>query len=347
MRQTAVALAILALGLSAQAAGVEQNSFACPSQRVPKMVLSATGEASVDIAVMLYNVEGLPFPARMGRDANLEAIGDALAALRAQCAAPHVVVVQEAFSATAAAIGRRAGYPYQAFGPQADAPRLSPSAVLAPDFLAERRFLVGERAPKLVNSGLKILSDFPILTAASEPYSAEACGGTDCLANKGAQFVRVAIPGVPVPLEILNTHMNSRKGAGVPYARSDEAHHAQTEELAGFLARHRDPANPLVIAADFNMGWAPPRFAYFQRHMPQALVHQHCHTAPCNTGLRFETVTPWLETQDLQAFDPGRRIHIRPVQLAAHFDGKAGPVLSDHMATIVTYRISWQPTARG
>ncbi len=343
MRRPLIALTIFALSLSAQAAGVEQNALTCAARANPEIMLSNSGEAHLDIDVMLYNVEGLPFPARMNRAPQLEQIADELAQLRSGCQAPHIIVLQEAFSETAGEIGRRAGYLYRASGPQAGDARSVKAATIAEDFLAERSFAVGERAPKLINGGLQVLSDFPLTATRSEPYSANACAGTDCLSSKGAMLVQVEIPGLPSPLEILNTHMNSRKGAGVPFARSDQAHHYQTDELAAFLASARNPQNPLIIAGDFNTKAANARFAHYQRSMPQMLVHRFCTSRPCELGLRFQTRTPWMETHDLQAFDHGLTVGVRPLKLTPIFDGKNRPILSDHIGTVVTYRLTWRP----
>ena len=342
MRRPLLALTIFALSLSAQAAGVEQNALTCAGRTAPQITLDTNGEAHLDVDVLLYNVEGLPFPARMNREPQLEQIAAELAALRSGCSAPHIVVLQEAFSETASEIGRRAGYPYRADGPDAAATRQSPAATLTPAFLAERSFAVGERAPKLINAGLQVLSEFPIVAIRSEPFSPNACAGTDCLSNKGAMLVRLQIPGLPQPVEILNTHMNSRKGAGVPYSRSDQAHHYQADELAAFLARARTPGTPLLIAGDFNTGSASARFAHLEKRLPQTLVHRSCTRKPCELGLRFETDTPWMETHDLQAFEHGLSVGVRPLKLGPIFDGNNRPVLSDHIGTIVTYRLTWR-----
>lgn len=345
MRKPLLALMIFAVSLSAEAAGVEQNSLTCAARAAPEVKLDANGEAHLDIDVLLYNVEGLPFPARMNRGPQLEQIATELAILRSGCNAPHIVVLQEVFSETASEIGRRSGYPYRASGPAAAARRQSLAATPAPAFLAERRFTAGERAPKLINGGLQVLSDFPIIATRAEPFSPEACAGTDCLSNKGAMLVRLQIPGLPQPVEILNTHMNSRKGAGVPYARSDQAHHYQTDELAAFLTRARTPGTPLLIAGDFNTGAATARFAHLEQRLPQTLVHRFCASKPCELGLRFETGTPWMETHDLQAFEHGFSVGVRPLKLGPIFDGNNRPVLSDHIGTIVTYRLSWRPAS--
>ncbi len=329
------------LCISAQAAGTVRGLAACPATHQPQVHVDENGRASIDIDVMLYNVEGLPFPARLNRSPDLQRIGAELAALRGACKVPQIILLQEAFSENAARIGADAGFSYIASGPRADARRTSGDTPLPADFIAGQRLSRGEGGPKLVSGGLQVLSDYPVLEAISEPFSQNACAGTDCLSNKGAMLVRVQIPGLPQPVDILNTHMNSRKGAGVPYARTDAVHHVQTDELAAFLHRARHAGRPLLIAGDFNMKDAAARFSHFERRMPQTMVHRHCATGACALKQRFETAQPWMETQDLHAFEDGAVVTIAPLKLEPLFDGHNRPLLSDHIATVVTYRLSW------
>jgi endonuclease/exonuclease/phosphatase family metal-dependent hydrolase len=346
-RPALAAAATIALSLSAGAAGTERAASMCPSSSAPRVHTTAAGRATMDLQVMLYNVEGLPFPARMNRAPDLARIGLELAALRASCNAPQLIVLQEVFSDDARRIGARAGYPYVASGPAADSPRRGPAASIPAAFDAARQPFAGETAPKFINSGLQLLSTYPITSTQAEPFSARACAGTDCLANKGAMLVRVQIPGMPAPLEILNTHMNSRKGAGVPYARTDQAHRFQTDELTAFMASARRPANPLIIAGDFNMKAASLRFRHYTARMPHTLVHRACEAPACDFKLPSTTPEPWMETQDLQAFAAGSAVSLRPIRVEQLFDGRNRPELSDHVATIVTYRLSWQAPVQG
>lgn len=335
------------LCISAQAAGSVRGIASCPAQDQPEIRVDSSGRASIDIDVMLYNIQGLPFPARLNRGPDLERIGAELTAMRAACKAPQIILIQEAFSEEAAQIGARAGFAHIASGPGESDSRSTPGAPVPRAFIAGQRLSRGEGGPKLVNGGLQILSDYPVLHAVSEPFSADACAGTDCLSNKGAMLVRIRIPGLPQPLDILNTHMNSRKGAGVPSARTDAAHHLQTDELAAFLQRNRSPGHALLVAGDFNMKDATARFTHFERRLPQTLVHRHCASGACALNQPFETAQPWMETQDLHAFESGGSITIRPLRLQPVFDGRNRPMLSDHVATVVTYRLSWraQPAA--
>jgi hypothetical protein len=51
---------------------------------------------------------------------------------------------------------------------------------------------------------------------------------------------------------------------------------------------------------------------------------------------------PWLDTQDLQGFDNGALVAVRPLRVEAKFDGPStGGKLSDHDGYEVTYRLSW------
>jgi len=332
------------LCISAQAAGSVRSIASCPAQQLPTVRINSTGRASINIDVMLYNVQGLPFPARLNRTHDLERIRAELTEMRAACKAPQIILLQEAFSEQAARIGARAGYYHIASGLGETDSRSAAGAPIPQAFIAGQRLSRGEGGPKLVGGGLQVLSDYPVLQTISEPFSADACAGTDCLSNKGAMLVRIRIPGLPHPVDILNTHMNSRKGAGVPHARTDVAHHLQTDELAAFLQKTRSPGHPLLIAGDFNMKDAAARFVHFERRLPHTLVHRHCAGGACTLNQPFQTAEPWMETHDLHAFESGGSITIRPLKLQPVFDGRNRPILSDHVATVVTYRLSW--TAR-
>lgn len=71
---------------------------------------------SGELAVLTYNVKGLSWPVASGRDEALARIGARLAAMRRQGRQAGVVVLQEAFTAQAKAIGTAAGYAWQVQG---------------------------------------------------------------------------------------------------------------------------------------------------------------------------------------------------------------------------------------
>src|SRR6478736_4561758 len=72
----------------------------------------------VELSVMTYNVEGLPWPVRAGRGSKLKAIGRELAVLRERGLEPDVVLLQEGFSDEVDDLIELSGYPYVAKGPR-------------------------------------------------------------------------------------------------------------------------------------------------------------------------------------------------------------------------------------
>jgi endonuclease/exonuclease/phosphatase family metal-dependent hydrolase len=314
---------------------------------IPRIEASKDGqELSTTLSVLIYNIEGLPWPARRNRGPLIDRIADELARMRARGASPDVVLLQEAFTKRGANIGLKAGYLNQVQGPLAgDAPTQSEATA---GHAGGRQFWKGERSGKLLNAGLYVLSDYPVVAVHRRAFSKHACAGFDCLAAKGVLLVRVRVPGVPAPVDIMTTHMNSAgRAAGVPLERTLAAHRFQTLESARFIESARDPENPLILGGDFNMKRSPDRLAYFLTMKPYAIVRQWCTERPgaCDVRMSWDGDAPWLDTQDLQAFDNGASVKLRPVRVEALFDGPdAGGKLSDHDAYLVNYRLSWAAT---
>ena len=290
--------------------------------------------------VLTYNVEGLPWPARRGRAESLRAIGATLRRLRADGEAPDVVLFQEVFSPAAVRSVVEAGYPSIASGPS----RTRRSIFSADAKLPGRpRPTKGELGIRLMTSGLVVASRYPITRVVSDAYSRRACAGFDCLSNKGAMLITLAVPGVPDPVEIGNTHMNARKAARVSPQRTLAAHKAQAAELEAFLGEKRDPRYPMILGGDFNMRRSPQRFAWFRENNPLQFVHEYCvGSGKCDVRISWDSDAPWMDTQDLQFFASGSRIRIRPIRVQAMFDGAPGsPALSDHDGFRVVYRLNW------
>ena len=223
----------------------------------PTLALAASSpiraSQAQDVSIMSYNVHGLPWPLTRGRPGALRKIGARLAAMRAEGDQPHLVLLQEAFTRDAKAIAREAGYPFAVTGPgRADRRRSHPDAGEAQFVRADNK-LKGEGDGTFEDSGLLVLSDYPILDVKRMPYSRFACAGYDCLANKGMLLVRVAVPGVEKPFTIVDTHMNSRGASGVPPQRSDMAYARQAQELRGFVSANIPVDVPAVVAGDFNV----------------------------------------------------------------------------------------------
>lgn len=303
----------------------------------------------VTLSVMTYNVEGLPWPVRSGRGSKLKAIGEQLAALRARGLQPDVVLLQEGFRAEVADLIALSGYAHVARGPrkkQRDGSQLSRED--RPRYKRVKYRRKGEGLGKWGSSGLWVLSDHPINWVKSHAY--HYCAGLDCLANKGVMLVSLDVPGLPVPVEIADTHLNSKGASGVPRNRNRVAHHLQAAELGRFMQADRTPGAPLIVGGDFNVMHAPDRYDYVMQRYPFEVVSQVCFQTPdsCDAKISADGDAPWLDTQDLIGFKPGDRVAIRPIQVEARFDGSTtgGPMLSDHDAYEVTFRLTPLPAPK-
>lgn len=299
------------------------------------------------LSVMTYNVKGAPWPVTHGRGRDLRAIGDRLQQLRAEGRNPHIVLLQEAFSADARAIARRAGYRFVVRGPDAHAH--TPAPVSGPDaaFLAARSFFHGERSGKLFDSGLMLLSDYPVTNVRRLSYPAFACAGIDCMANKGALLATVEIPGAPAPVDIVTTHLNSRHHARVTDARSLYAYSRQVGLLAQFIAANRNPAHPLIVAGDFNVGRAPARGDALSASLPawtgDGMVSEALATLAADGDARRQHLEPDAEAvvrrnTDFEYFVPGSLAALTPRAIDVLFgEEPAGGMLSDHIGYTITF----------
>ncbi|CAN5310278.1 hypothetical protein BH11PSE5_BH11PSE5_22830 [soil metagenome] len=304
------------------------------------------------LSVMTYNVKGLPWPVAWGRDGALDAIGQRLGQLRSRGRQPHIVALQEAFTDEAKAIGQAAGYTHIATGPAADMHEDGPVSADDRRFASAGSWTKGETQGKFVDSGLQILSDYPIVRIRRAAFPNFACAGYDCLANKGVLLVAVTVPGVRVPVEILTTHLNSRHASGVSDDRSLYAYQRQVEFLSRFVATNHDTASPLIMAGDFNMGPHPSRRSLLlgsvrglSNDRGRAIVRDglsSCLSNPAG-GIAQSADARWIlkRGRDWQFMSDGENVGLKATHAAIPF-GRAGgaDMLSDHMGFSVDYRLS-------
>lgn len=342
VRQTGAMIATMLMLLGAMAPPV---AAATPHRTSP-------APAAAALSIMAYNVKGLPWPITSDRTADFERIEARLLAMRAHGVQPHVVILQEAFTAPARAIARRSGYRYVVEGPSRDLP--SPVRARASDrpFIDGASFLKGERSGKQLSSGLLLASDYPILSVRREAFPAFACAGYDCLANKGILMATIAVPGSATPVTVVTTHMNSKKSSGVGTARSLYAYRRQVEVIDAFIARYRDPDLPVILAGDFNASSAERR-TYLtvhsatnwttKRRFPIDNALQHClkPDEPCGRAIPSIAATVFRKGRDWQFFSPGYRASIQAIAMAVPFGRERdGTMLSDHVGYGVTYRLT-------
>ena len=265
MRKSFIAMAVTAamlVGAVPVSTFWSVGAMESPAPPVPSYG-SASEAAARDLTVLTYNVHGLPWPFARNRSSALVEIGSRLQAMRAAGTQPHVVLLQEAFTGDAKRVAEKAGYAYVVDGPSRKlaAPvfaKAGPGAL----FAAGASWFKGETQGKLLDSGLRILSDYPVLKVSRAAFPADACAGFDCLANKGVVMATLAVPGPlgrTTPIAVATTHLNSGRASGVDKARAMEAYRRQLTVLDRFFAAHREPGVPLIFAGDFNAGRRPAR----------------------------------------------------------------------------------------
>lgn len=298
------------------------------------------------LSVLTYNVKGLPWPVALGRDAALDQIALRLRIMRQRGRAPHVIVLQEAFTPEAQEIGKAAGYRYAASGMAANETAAPAMSHADNAFAADASWLKGETEGKYVGSGLMILSDYPIVAVRRMAFPAFACAGFDCLANKGALLVRLDIPGAPTPVEVVTTHLNSRKASHVPDERSIFAYRRQVEELTGFVRRQHDPRFPLIVAGDFNVGSALPRRSALleaanAQWVPNAPVRNALSTFQQQGGTLIADAAYSLErARDWQFYSDGTAQKLTLTGIDVPFGHEpSGEMLSDHVGYVARFRL--------
>lgn len=303
------------------------------------------------VSILTYNVKGLPWPVATGRTSAFEAIERRLNGLRAVGEQPHVVVLQEAFTDRAKQIGVRSGYAFRATGPAAGDPVADDPPGEGAEFLNNASALKGETEGKWLDSGLMIFSDYPIISIKRAAFSKAGCAGYDCLANKGILMVELRVPGQDVPVTVVTTHLNSKKGAGVSQGRSLEAYRRQVAALSSYMRTYRNPDSPFILAGDLNAS-SPAR----RQVLTDARLAAEASPGPLQSrsGLDAIQFQGKLANQlaaeanyiskrgrDWQFFGDGRNASVRPSDLQIPFGNEAdGSMLSDHLGFSISYRLT-------
>lgn len=318
------------------------RSIPCKAASAPAITLSADGStANTTLRVLTYNIEGLGWPARKGRANQLREIGERLQRLRESGAGPDVVMFQEMFSGPAKHAVAATGFPAIVTGPRRTS---RPQDSTAEPLPGKAKLKRGEIGIHLTGGGLAIASRYAITETDRRAYGRRSCAGIDCLSNKGVVMARIVIPGVPSPVDLYNTHMNSRGASRAPAARSLAAHDRQSLEASEFIDRTHEDDSPLVFGGDFNMRNSEDRWDNFSRYQSLAVVHKVCADPlyGCDVRMSWDGDEPWMDTQDLQLFWPGNSVSLRPIRVEAVFDGgPSGSALSDHDGFMVTYQLGW------
>ncbi|WP_176598136.1 MULTISPECIES: endonuclease/exonuclease/phosphatase family protein [Sphingobium] len=302
-----------------------------------------------ELSVMTYNIHGLPWPMAWGRPADFARIATTLQRLRTERRNPQIVLLQEAFTSEARTIGRAAGYRYILDGPGEDAASLQPPAPADLRFAAAESWSHGEGIGKWVGSGLQILSDFPIVGAHAMVYPGYACAGFDCLANKGAMLVRISLPGGGDPVDVVTTHLNSRRASDVPDERSNQAHDRQLACLTAFIRRFHDPRDALIVAGDFNAGQTQARRGDLigqarSWSLGAPADNAYAAAARLHLPLSADARLSARRGRDWEFFASGRDTDVALRRIEVPFGHAAdGSMLSDHVGYAAVYALRRRP----
>lgn len=305
------------------------------------------------LSLLTYNIEGVPWPFAWNRPPAFARIAERLRQLRAAGRNPQIVVLQEAFTPDAQAIGREAGYRYVVAGPSAAEANPAPPDPADLRYEAAASWWRGETHGPELGSGLLLLSDYPILRIRRMAYPAFACAGYDCLANKGALLVTVRIPGAPAPVDVVTTHLNCRQHSGVSDVRSLYAYRRETAFLTGFVNRWHDPDLPLIVAGDFNAGHAPPRWAALRQAIAgwrgaapfqDAISDVARQRTARGLPLPADIHAILRRAEDWQFFTSGRQATLAAAAVRIPFGHASdGTMLSDHIGYTALYRLGAPP----
>jgi endonuclease/exonuclease/phosphatase family metal-dependent hydrolase len=322
---------------------------ASPPTRFQPLPEAARTRGPSDLAVLTYNVKGLPWPVAINRAGDLQRIGERLAAYRRSGRQPAIVVLQEAFTADAKRIAVIAGYAHVVTGPSRDEAPAAPGDPAQRAFVRAGSVLAGEGIGKQLDSGLMILSDYPVLAVRRVPFPAHACAGFDCLANKGMVMALVRPPGADRPVAVIATHLNARTASGANLARAFQAWRWQVEALDGLIRSARAMQLPAIVAGDLNVGKSPARRALIQHYaarwsdstgddrgtLDACLAAPHtCWAEPVDDARRA-----LRHNKDWQIAVPGGGAALRPAGVEIPFGREGdGGMLSDHIGYVVHYR---------
>lgn len=174
---------------------------------------------------------------------------------------------------------------------------------------------------KPVNSGLAILSRFPVTGAEAEYFEDEG-SLENRAASKGVLLARIELNCRK--LDFYTTHL----AAGTP-ADSGEARRNQLKQFAAFIRRHSPPDHAVIACGDFNLQPASPELAEF-------LEEAGLQSSTLELG--FSGCPPI----DHILYRPSAELPLRPVcrkLLKKEFTVEGRGPLSDHAPLLVEFRI--------
>lgn len=303
------------------------------------VISQAVGGEKPILRLLSYNINGLPKTLTKGKPPLFNRIAEILRERRANGTQPQVVLLQEAFDKRTSVIADTTGYKYVYKGPgRRDTSRKGRAHWTQ---ATRKTYALRPDPQKIAGSGLYILSDFPIVDARYKAFDSDECAGFDCLSNKAIQFARLQTPFADQPIDIVNSHFNSRSSAKAPGKLVLKTHKKQTDVLVKMLGAFRK-GYPIVIAGDFNTK-QDKRYAYFSANVNLTDAGQVCldNRALCALADGTKEDEILFRTNDKQFYADSKQVRLQPIWAARNFNETLdGKPLSDHLGYEVHYRVT-------
>ena len=199
----------------------------------------------------------------------------------------------------------------------------------------------GPRAlPKLVSSGLRLLSKYPVVRSAKMAFA--DCVKDDCLSKKGALLALVELPDGK-KVNLVGTHLN---------ARGDETIRvAQINQLKSFIDEFAEPGYPTLISGDFNYSPLSPEYTYGLKTFDVKDAWTEVH-GDQDLGLTYDSDLneyahdyclqhnfPLVKERiDLLLIQSAEQLKLQPVNSRLIFNEK--PYYSDHFGLFATFTLT-------
>jgi len=293
------------------------------------------------VSIMSYNIKGLPWPIAFGRKEAISAIGRRLAAMRSGDVQPRVVLLQEAFGDAANTLGQAGGYRFVIAGPQVS--RSHEPQPLGQAFAEGAQWIKGEESGSLIDSGLAILSDYPVVRIERYAFPEGACAGYDCLAAKGVLVAWINVPGAGEPIAVVDIHLNSRRATHVASERADHAYTWQVTAVREFLSSVLPSGSPVIFGGDFNTGRVPARVAAVAQPLIDGAQVDGLRTVLTKGGVVFgsqnEAQRIVGRNKDKILFRNGTRVGLRPERAWVPFPIASHEPLSDHAGFVIDFSL--------
>lgn len=161
------------------------------------------------------------------------------------------------------------------------------------------------------------------------------CATWDCHANKGIQFVKIAVPGVKEKITIYNTHMQSGSS-------HDQVRIEQMDSISKFvLATHKED-ELFIFGGDFNTSPERPSFAVLKDILKAETAGQFC-SAPASSCRLLNNATAdevYGKAIDHLFFKGTAKYSIEPLTTERNFKELYNDkTLSDHLGSETLFAI--------